>query len=340
MSFRSPQARILFLVLLMLIAAMVPPAGAVSALKARSQIVEDLYDTQFVTPDEGWTVGVFGSIYHTADGGKHWKIQETPTIQHLYGVAFADAKKGWAVGRGGEILHTIDGGQTWGRQKSGVEKHLFKVIFTDEKNGWAVGDWGAAVRTRNGGETWEDRSLAEDQIIYSIDFADADHGWMVGEFGSILYTKDGGETWTKQEAATQKTFFGVTAVSPEKAWIVGIDGLVVRTQDAGTTWQLQHGQTEMANFEAIGFMELLKNPGLYDIKIKGSKGYIVGDVGNVFVTEDGGETWADVVLPGEWRLNWIRGVNVLPNGQGMLVGAAGLTFSANGKEMRFSQAPL
>ena len=90
-------------------------------------------------------------------------------------------------------------------------------------------------------------------------------------------------------------------------------------------------------FEQLGFAEMLKNPGLYDIKIRGDKGYIVGDIGNVLVTEDGGETWAKSLLPGEWRLAWIRGLSVLPSGEGMLVGASGLTFAVNGKEMRFSQ---
>ncbi|MGH2670438.1 MAG: WD40/YVTN/BNR-like repeat-containing protein, partial [bacterium] len=275
--------------------------------------------------------------YHTTDGGRHWQIQSTPTIQHLYSVAFINPKTGWVVGRSGEILHTTDGGQNWLEQQSGTTKHLFKVAFLGVKNGWAVGDWGVVLYTDDGGKAWRDQSLAEDQILYSVDFADANHGWMVGEFGSILHTSDGGIKWEKQPTPTLKTFFGVTAVSPEKAWAVGIDGLVVRTQNAGATWEIQQGQAEVATFEAIGFVELLKNPGLYDIKIRDKYGYIVGDVGNVLVTEDGGETWTGVLLPSEWRLNWIRGLNVLPSGQGMLVGAAGLTFIAKGKEMRFSQ---
>ena len=79
-------------------------------LKGRSQIVEDLYDTQFIDANEGWAVGVFGAVYHTTDGGKHWQLQSTPSTQHLYGVSFTDVKNGWAVGRSGEVLATSDGG--------------------------------------------------------------------------------------------------------------------------------------------------------------------------------------------------------------------------------------
>jgi len=306
-------------------------------LKVRSQIVEDLYDTQLLDANEGWAVGVFGSVYHTTDAGKHWQLQQTPTTQHLYSVSFVDAKNGWAVGRSGEILNTPDGGAHWTKQQSNTPKHLFKVTFLNPQEGWAVGDWGLLIHTVDGGATWQDRSIGEDQILYSIDFTDHDDGWIVGEFGSIRRTSDGGKTWVKQQVATQKTFFGVSAVSKDKAWAVGIDGLVVRTKDGGATWEIQQGQGETASFEQLGFMELLKNPGLYDVKIRGDKGYIVGDIGNVLVSEDGGETWTKSLLPSEWRLSWIRGLSVLPSGEGMLVGASGLTFAVNGKEMHFSQ---
>ena len=310
------------------------------APRARSQIVEDLYDTQLLDAKEGWAVGVFGSVYHTIDGGEHWQMQRTPTMQHLYGVSFTDARNGWAVGRSGTIINTMDGGAHWSAQRSGTSKHLFKVRFLDPHEGWAVGDWGVVAHTVDGGVSWQDRSLGEDQILYAIDFADRETGWIVGEFGSIRRTADGGQTWVKQEAGTEKTFFGVAAVSKDKAWAVGIDGLVVRTVDGGATWHVQQGESQVASFENLGFVDLLKNPGLYDVKIRGASGYIVGDVGTVLASEDGGETWTKSLLPAQWRLSWIRGLSLLPSGEGLLVGAAGLTFAVNGREMHSSQAAM
>ena len=305
----------------------------------RPQIVEDLYDAHFLDPAQGWVVGAFGSIYHTADGGRHWRAQKTPSTQHLYGVSFADAERGWAVGRSGEVLYTHDGGEHWVEQKSGTGKHLFKVCFLDAREGWAVGDWGVVIHTRDGGVTWEDRSVSEDRVLYAVDFADHENGWMVGESGSIRHTGDGGETWREQDSGTRKTFFGVAAVSRERAWVVGIDGLVERTRDGGATWELQRGARQTADFEKVRVSELLRSPSLYDVKIRGGKGYIVGDVGNVLVSEDGGETWARSLLPPRWRFSWLRGLSVLPSGSGMLVGAQGLTFAVEGRSLRFSQAP-
>lgn len=313
------------------------PAESSGSIFVKSQVVEDLYDAHFITPERGWVAGVFGSVYHTTDGGRHWNMQKTPTIQHLYAIDFADEKRGWIVGRSGEILHTEDGGAHWTQQKSGTTKHLFKVAVSGPNSVWAVGDWGVVVHTDDGGQTWKDRSLDRDLIVYAIDFADEKNGWMAGEMGGILRTTDGGETWNVQTSGTEKTFFGVKAVSTEKAWVVGIDGMVVRTTDGGATWQPQHGEMQTQQLEETGFVDLFKNPGLYDIEVVGNRGYVVGDIGTVLVSEDAGETWTDSPLPAEWRLKWIRGMSILPEGKGMLVGAAGLTFAVDGRKMFFSQ---
>jgi photosystem II stability/assembly factor-like uncharacterized protein len=310
---------------------------SVQGRPARSQIVEDLYDTQFVDADDGWAVGALGAVYQTSDGGRHWRSQHVPTTQDLYGVSFSDVRNGWAVGRSGTIIHTADGGARWRAQQGPTAKHLFKVCFVDSREGWVVGDWGVVLQTVDGGDTWRDRSLGEDEVLYAIDFADRLTGWIVGERGSIRHTVDGGESWINQTAAAQKTLFGVAAVSREKAWAVGIDGLVLRTRDGGATWQIQRGEGRIASLEKLGPAELLNNPALYDIKIRGGKGYVVGDVGNLLVSEDAGETWTGFLLPPEWRLSWIRGLSVLPTGAGIVVGASGLTFAVNGHEMHFTQ---
>ncbi|MET0152004.1 MAG: YCF48-related protein [Candidatus Binatia bacterium] len=305
--------------------------------RPRTQIVEDLYDAQLLDANEGWAVGAFGSVYHTIDGGKHWLGQGTPTTQHLYGVSFANVENGWVVGRSGTILHTADGGAHWVAQQSNTSKHLFNVRFLDSQEGWAVGDWSVVLHTTNGGVTWRDRSLGEDRILYAVDFVDRDTGWMVGELGSIRRTIDGGRTWARQQVGMQKTLFGLAAVSKDKAWAVGIDGLVVRTVDGGVTWQVQRGEGEVESLERVGSPESLENAGLYDIEIRGGKGYAVGDVGNLLVSEDAGESWTRVLLPAEWRLSWIRGLSVLPSGRGIVVGASGLTFAVDGRDMHFSQ---
>jgi photosystem II stability/assembly factor-like uncharacterized protein len=298
-----------------------------TAAGANAIVVKDnLFGVKAMSASEAWAVGTFGSIYHTADAGKSWQARESGTKVPLFAVDFADAEHGWIVGRSSTILATTDGGRTWKAQKSVIptEKHLFNLKAVDAQTVWAVGDWGAITTTGDGGVTWEDRSLGEDVILNAVSFLDAQHGYIVGEFGTLRVTSDGGKTWEKREVGTQKTLFGVSFATPEKGWVVGIDGLILRTRDGGKTWDVQHGTTEAASVEELSFVEMLKNPGLYDVSVIGQYGVVVGDTGNVMTTSDGGETWTQCELPEKKRLVWMHSVSLLPGGsQGFTVGAGG-----------------
>jgi photosystem II stability/assembly factor-like uncharacterized protein len=331
-----------FLLALVLISA-APAAGAV--------VVKDsLYGVKALSASEAWAVGNFGSIYHTTDAGQTWDASESGTKVPLFAVDFAPQrdghpKDGWAVGKSSTVLHTADGGRTWKPQQSAVpaEKHLFNLKVVDAHTVWAVGDWGAIEVTHDGGATWQNRSLGtitvkvedsgdrvastltDDVILYAVSFPDPQHGFIAGEFGTILATSDGGETWEKRDVGTDKTLFGVRFATPDKGWAVGIDGLILHTNDGGRTWVVQHGATGTESIEELGFLDTLKNPGLYDVDIAGRWGVVVGDTGNVFTTSDGGETWTVRELPAAQRLVWMRAVSLVPGTHGFTVGAAGFS---------------
>jgi len=311
-------------------------------------IRDNLYGVKAISPTEAWVVGNFGSIYHTTDAGKTWAAHDSGTKVPLFAVDFAPgAQEGWVVGKGSLILHTADGGKIWKRQQSVIppEKHLFNVHAIDAKTVWVVGDWGAIAVTHDGGERWEDQSLGlgkitlkteetggrvtktitSDVILYDVDFPDPQHGYIAGEFGTLLSTDDGGQTWTKRDVGTEKTLFGVGFATQEKGWVTGIDGMLLHTRDAGKTWVVQHGATEEGSLEELGFLETLKNPGMYDVAVAGDYGVVVGDTGNVLTTSDGGETWTPRDLPEKERLVWLRALSIVPGTHGFIVGANGFT---------------
>jgi photosystem II stability/assembly factor-like uncharacterized protein len=297
-------------------------------------IRDNLYGVKAMSAAEAWAVGNFGSIYHTTDAGKTWDSRESGTRSPLFSVDFADAKSGWVVGRTAIILHTTDGGVTWKPQKAAVptEKHLFKVKVVDTQTVWAVGDFGAMTVTHDG-KTWEDRSLTEDVVLYDISFPDAQHGFVCGEFGTVLATSDGGLTWQKQSAGTDKTLFGLVFTTAQNGWAVGIDGLIVRTRDGGQSWTVQRGSPGHEAIEDLGFLEALRNPGLYEISMTGKNGIVVGDTGVLLVSGDGGETWTRRELPAKDRLVWMRDVSLAPDSQGFAVGASGFSARVEGERV-------
>jgi photosystem II stability/assembly factor-like uncharacterized protein len=63
--------------------------------------------------DEGWAVGMHGSIVHTTDQGATWEPLTSPVTNTLFDVDFSDNLHGLACGYN-KILYTSDGGQNWG----------------------------------------------------------------------------------------------------------------------------------------------------------------------------------------------------------------------------------
>ena len=63
-----------------------------------------VWDVEFVSENEGWAVGSFGTVIYSDDGGISWTRQPSPVDTLLRSVTFADKKNGWAVGNDGTIL--------------------------------------------------------------------------------------------------------------------------------------------------------------------------------------------------------------------------------------------
>jgi photosystem II stability/assembly factor-like uncharacterized protein len=288
------------------------------------KLKDNLYGVDCVSAQACWAVGGFGTIVRTTDHGATWKRQGSHTTQPLYDVDFADAQEGWVVGRSGLILHTADGGETWEQQQSDTDKHLFSVDFVGSQVGVAAGDWGAIVTTNDGGKTWVQRALAEDVILNDVSMVDGSHGFIVGELGKVFATEDGGVTWTQRPNDVQKSLFGCSFLDRQHGFAVGIDALIIETADAGATWRVLNGSTEIRALEQVGFAMAYESPSLYSIAVDGKLGIAVGEVGAVFLSTDGGQTWKRRTSEGEGRdSGWYRAISLATGADGMIVGAKG-----------------
>lgn len=153
----------------------------------------------FVDERNGWAAGHGGTIVHSGDGGKTWKVQResSPQNQPLFGIQFVSPRVGYACGAYDTFLKTTDGGENWRRMPTGF-----------------------------------------DNIFNGLAFLDEDAGYLVGEFGTVLQTPDGGNSWKQLElGGYQGSFFGITLLSREEILVYGISAKVVRSQDSGRTWE-------------------------------------------------------------------------------------------------------
>jgi photosystem II stability/assembly factor-like uncharacterized protein len=222
----------------------------------------------------------------------------------LYAVEFLNHNIGWAVGgqsgtKSTMLFGTKDGGKTWERQTlfDGELSHLTDIAFADANNGWIVGR-NQVLRTTDGGESWgpvnqPERGsygahkllvLGPDAIIVGSDVENA----------QILRTVDGGGTWEVIAlvkdggggAGSNNTVSGLALAEPSTVFATtgtrhGSRGVIYRSNDGGRTWEV----VEEADRPLLG------------IAFRGRRGVAVG-VNIAFWTEDGGNTWRRVAIPG------------------------------------------
>lgn len=320
-----------------IVAALAAATASMSAAVDRPipavELRQNLFDTCFLTDQEGWMVGDLGRLFHTTDGAKTWHRADSPSKLSFVALACPDKGHMWAVGQAGEIIQSADGGNSWQPQKSGTDRQLLDVAFATPQRGIAVGDFGTMIRTDDGGATWTKVALPQDTklppdvadvvdpgdvVLYGVSFPDPDHAWVVGEFGVILSSTDGGATWHPETSPIETSLFGVSFADAQRGWAVGIEATLLATTDGGTTWQKVTVETPK------GF-----SLALYDVQVRGNYGWAVGNSGYLLNSKDAGATWQIVEVPVQMGSTWLRGLTLFPDGRGFIVGARGLVLAAD-----------
>ncbi len=170
----------------------------------------------------------------------------------------------------------------------------FAVTFASETDIWVVGDFGLMLYSPDGGASWERLDAGTKRALYDVSFADAEHGWVVGTSGTILATSDGGRSWSVQESGVIEDLLAVQFLDPRRGFAVGLFATLLETSDGGTSWspvELVEGSVAETDWEQLD-TQVFESPFLNDLFfIDDLRGWIVGEYGVVFVTEDGGKSW-------------------------------------------------
>jgi photosystem II stability/assembly factor-like uncharacterized protein len=182
---------------------------------------------------------------------------------------------------------------------------LYAVSAIGSENLWAAGYFGAIYRTNDGGKNWKKLNGLTDQSIYDISFSDEKNGWAVGRRGFVIHTTDGGDHWELQTISRkpEQHLFAVKAINATTAWAVGDWGGRYYTNDAGKTWQdrsflisREHPSFKYLSDEELEAFE--RGDKIYDdiflndvYFANDTHGWMAGEYGHIYRTEDGGETW-------------------------------------------------
>lgn len=180
----------------------------------------------FLTPDDGWVIGVPNSISHW--NGTKWDIQKPADNKSGFSdIGFANPNNGWVVGSAGpeETNYTLKAiilhwnGSEW-RDVSLLEEigrndfSLNAIDVVSEDNVWVVGD---AVLNWNGVE-WKEIPLPSyTQDLRGVSVISPNDVWVSG-VGYVLHWDGSGWIKTQFDSYTDN----VLAVSPNSVWVAGV----------------------------------------------------------------------------------------------------------------------
>lgn len=144
------------------------------------------------------------------------------------------------------------GQEGWTEQTNSYSSSLRAVYAIDESNVWASGTDGLIIHSKDGGVTWDSIPNGASKYLTTIEFINADTGFVAGRDS---------ETGTSS-----------------------LNHLLQRTMDGGLTWEFKNLPGGQQN--TIFDLDFVKGP-----PGEAMRGYCVGGLANVWVSNNYGETW-------------------------------------------------
>lgn len=286
-----------------------------------------LHDVAFVGTDLGWAVGDRGTIWHTEDGGRTWRLQASGVDGPLRSVCFLTDQHGWAVGgkttpytrlRTGIVLVTTDGGRTWLPLPSDQLPPLHSVRFFDLESGVAVGESSAVHRTgvfqtNDGGQTWQEVDGARTEGWRAAAFPTPDAGVVAGLRGKLSLVGNGQMLASRLQELGLRGLHAIALQADDTGWLAGDGGLAMLTTSGGIVWQspptpLPEDLRDVIDFHAVA--------------VRGPKVWLAGQPGSViWHSPDNGRTWRKQFTRQTVPLHALR---FITETTGFAVGALGL----------------
>jgi photosystem II stability/assembly factor-like uncharacterized protein len=156
------------------------------------------------------------------------------------------------------------------------------VGFHDPKFGIYIGDDSRVFFSEDGGANWQPSKISS-LALYGMDIVDRDTAWVCGN-RSIRVTLDGARTWQNAadfgDAIPNNCRF-LSFLDSKTGW-AATSAKLASTTDGASTW------TELALPKDAGKIAAIS---LY----AAGKGYFLDNSGNLFSTEDNGQTWNPAV---------------------------------------------
>lgn len=248
--------------------------------------------------------------------------------KHIYDVAYVNGTF-YAVGYQGLLIKSDDQGKSWKMKFTKGYDNYSKIYILDKDNLLILNNNSKLMKynTRTD-ELKEHGVLPSGRAIRDIYFFNKTEGVAIDQYGMSFYTDNGGNKWEQREDIfpNKKEFFTVAKLSFQngKLKLTGTRNYGNNTYfyeawstDKGKTWELKsnklndmryvtdfreskHGYTFITSYGSYYLSKPDARPvqfttvNLHKVKFLDDKhGIIVGNMGAIMETDDGGRTWKE-----------------------------------------------
>ncbi|MPZ14102.1 MAG: hypothetical protein GEU73_06705 [Chloroflexi bacterium] len=283
-----------------------------------------------------------GGLWASADGGQSWERRdEGITSDNLYGLNYVHLGDEVRIYAGTEPAHlwvSTDLGRSWSelptlRDVPSVDKwtfpapphvsHVKNIVFnpSDARTFYVGVEQGGGFRTTDGGESWQEMSGFDDDVHRMLTISTRPNNVYMATGKGVFQSPDTGNTWNNLPLperriaypdalvvwpAQPEVMFVAGASAPPSAWRQneGAYTRIARSRDAGRTWEYLEGGLPLATRANIEAMTMNAYPGGFSL-------FAGTTDGEVFFSEDQGETWSTIAqgLAPVSKSGHYRGVN-------------------------------
>lgn len=270
---------------------------------------QDLFDIDFFDAMNGVAVGNSATLLLTTDGGSSWSPANTGELKDDFRSVLMISPDTILAAAGtrydGRLYRSVDGGQQW--------EALIDVPEVAQTSLGIIGfDHESAYYSANRGKDWDttDLHIGNTVLMEDFKFFDADTGFLVGNVSGFstystyaFRTEDGGLNWAALwvfDLPNNNAWTSLAVPHPDTAYLFnnvfvnfvpGPDNQLIRmtdfyydTEQDRNSWRFT---AETVNTDMPGLM-------ISAHFLNGSHGFAGSQEGDIYETEDGGQSWEQV----------------------------------------------
>jgi photosystem II stability/assembly factor-like uncharacterized protein len=286
----------------------------------------------FLTRRLGWAIGVNSTgrkdspsytlpLFFTQDGGEHWSglpAKGFPAEQPMVvsGILFVDRSHGWLVGEKeyglSFVYETFNGGLTFHYISALSDQNGTARGISWDRNSriWVYGNDSLFVSS-NRGKSWV-RTLRSgalpggyNHLVFMTGWLSSNSAGVIGAQGVggvILSTDNGGKNWDLRLETKDAVYFTSASFwNNRHGCVVGSSNFLFCTKDGGRSLSGRDVLPRPRVVAHEGCSPSDMNVFTKLIMSESGKGWLLGDDGRLYQTEDGGQSWRVLDPVAEFR---------------------------------------